>query len=863
MRSIIDQLINSTDNDLYRKIVRAMWIGVVASIAIVLLTFFILSFSNLPSVEQLENPKSEEATQIFGANGDVLGRYYTENRVPVTYDELSPNLINALIATEDKRYFRHTGIDFRALGRTAIKTVLLGDQSAGGASTITQQLAKLLFTGQPGSGFARVVQKFKEWIIAVRLERRYTKEEIIQMYLNKFNFIYGAYGIKAAAEIYFNTRQDSLEVNEAAMLVGMLKNPSLYNPVSRPDIALKRRNVVLMQMKKRGLLNAAEFDSLRAMPTGLRYTRKTHIDGIATYFRMELAKDVKAILSRPENRKSDGREYNIYVDGLKIYTTIDPVLQQIAEEEMLKQMAKLQREMHLEWTKQKLDPWTYRSRSDKEVPVEIRQQTLQRLIRETDRYQDLRRHNLQDVLEAIERQFKGVIFSTDDRELERIIAEHRKPGYLSELVNRGTLNASLAAKYRQIIKSDYFPTLMMRWDQLKEAADRAFTTPVNMRVFAYNDQLETDTLMSPIDSIKYHRFFLQTGILAVEPVTGHVKVWVGGINHKYFQFDHVRTNRQVGSTFKPFIYATAIAQQGFSPCFQVYDLEQTISPEDGTFGLLDKWTPRNFDGKYTGNLYTLKEGLRLSKNTLSVFLMKQLGSTEPVRGMIHIMGIDSSARYPNGRYRVPKSPSICLGATDLTVMEMTGAYTTFANNGLYNRPTYILRIEDKNGRVIYEEIPEERQAMPPNANYVMIEMLRYSAGVGGLKSDVGGKTGTTNDFVDGWYMGITPTLVVGTWVGGADRWVHFRSSARGVGAHMAKPFFRAFMTRLENNANVDYDVAARFYRPPGDLGIELDCSKYGRPRPGDDEFEEEIFAEDMFGDETPRTNLDLEQPFQR
>ena len=871
LRNILDRVLNGSENPVHTKIVRGMWYLALTGIAATLLTFIGLSFTDLPSVAQLENPKSEEATQIFASNGEVIGRLYTENRVPVSYDELSPNLVKALIATEDERYYRHSGIDFKALGRVAVKTVLLGQESSGGASTITQQLAKLLFTGSAAdtdNSFERVIQKLKEWIIAVRLERRYTKNEIIQMYLNKFNFIYGAYGIKAASEIYYDTTQDSLELHEAAMLVGMLKNPSLYNPLRRPETAAQRRNVVFMQMQRNGLLSQEDVDSLSALPLGIKYARKTHIDGIATYFRMELAKDVKTILDRPENKKTDGSKYNVYTDGLKIYTTIDEEMQRIAEEEMIKHMAKLQKNLEVEWKRWKIDPWTYRSKSDKEIPVAYRLATLQRLIRETERYQSMREDYLADITQRIEKRFRDVSFHTDDREIVRMMLARENPDTLRQMVNNGWISKDQAALYRQIMDSEYFLQLHDRWNDFQDKAQKAFKAPVEMKVFTYeNDEMEKDTVMSPLDSIKYHRFFLQTGILAVEPVTGYIKVWIGGINHKYFQYDHIRTHRQVGSTFKPFIYATAIDRLGFSPCYQVPDWAQTISPGDGYFGLLEDWTPENFSGTYTEEMFTLKKGLQQSVNTISVYLMKQIGDTDPVLGLIHNMGIDTSLRFPNGRYRVPRSPSICLGATDLTVMEMTGAYTTFANNGTYNKPTYILRIEDKNGRVIYEDLPEEHYALPQNANYVMVDMLRYAGtGLGNLKSDVGGKTGTTNDFVDGWFMGITPSLVVGTWVGGEDRWTHFLSSVRGQGSYMAKPFFREFIGRLEKTPGIEYDVNARFYRPPGDLGIVLDCAEYHHAYPGfvpetEENEAEDIFSEDIFGDEAlqPRRDTTIQQ----
>jgi penicillin-binding protein 1A len=845
----------SEESSTYQRIVKWMWILIGAGVLSIILLFLILSFSDLPSVRQLENPKSEEATQVFAANGEVIGRYYTENRVPVSYDELSPNLVNALIATEDERFHEHSGIDFKALGRAIIKTGILGQSSSGGASTITQQLAKLLFTGRRSDSFTKAItQKLKEWIIAVRLERRYTKEEIVSLYLNKFNFINGAYGIKAASEIYFGKSQDSLSINEAAMLVGMLKNPSLYNPLRRPEQVKHRRMVVLKQMQKNGLLTQGEYDELRGQPLELNYSRQSHVDGIAPYFRMELAQDVKKILKQKECLKSDGTSYDIYRDGLRIYTTIDPQMQRIAEEEMLKHMSKIQKSFWRTWSVVRKDPWEYKdANSETETPVEIRQESLNKLVRNSDRYQSLRSKYLDDVISQIRRKV-DLEFHADDREVERIVRDTEEKGLISRLVERKIISSSLAAKYRRVQRSEYYPKLESQWLALQEEVEKQFAEPVEMTVFAYNDKMETDTVMSPMDSIKYHRMFLQTGILAVDPVTGYVKVWVGGINYKYFQYDHNRTSRQVGSTFKPFVYATAIDQQGFSPCYEVYDLPQTINPGDGLFYLAESWTPNNADGKFTGELLTLKEGLRKSKNTVSVHLMKQLGDSEPVRGLVHQMGIDSTTRYPNGRYRVPKQPSICLGATDLTNLEMTGAYTTFANNGIYNKPIYILRIEDKNGRVIYEEFSQDRSAINPNANYVMVEMLKYAGNMGYLlKSEAGGKTGTTNDFVDGWFMGITPGLVVGTWVGGEDRWIRFRSLHLGQGSYMAKPFFKNFMKRLEAEEDIDYDYKAKFHRPPGDLGIEMDCSKHRNNafNLGDDESEDEGFNDDMFGDETP------------
>lgn len=855
---MLDNLLNGKyeGKSWHYTFVKWMWRLLFAGIVGVILLFVALSFTELPSVAELENPKSEQASVILASDQTELGRYYTENRVPVDFNQLSPNLVNALIATEDERYYQHSGIDFKALGRAAVKTGLLGQRSAGGASTITQQLAKLLFTGKKANSFSkRIFQKLKEWIIAVRLERRYTKQEIIAMYLNKFNFINGAYGIKAASEIYFNKPQDSLNIQESAMLVGMLKNPSLYNPLKRTELVQKRREVVLKQMQKNGLVSQTTYDSLRVLPLGLNYTRQTHIDGLAPYFRMELAKHVKEILNKPENYKSDGTAYNIYQDGLKIYTTIDPLLQQLAEETMIEHMQGVQKTFWNRWKYQKpRDPWTYRSGSDLDIPLDLREQSLNRLIRLSDRYQNMRENLLGEVIQELEKEVAGMQFSEDDREIERMMEEARKSGHIARLVRGEIISSSRAAKYRQVMNSGNFKRLQDNWNRLQKEIDEAFNTPVEMKIFAYPNNiaadknpkgLEKDTTMTPLDSIKYHRMILQTGIMAVEPGTGYVRVWVGGVNHKYFQYDHVRINRQVGSTFKPFVYATAIAEMRFSPCHQVYDMPYTIMPGEGNFNLGEEWTPSNSDGTYTYQPITLKQGLAQSKNTVSVFLMKELRDANLVRDYIDKMGIDKN--------RVPPAPSICLGSTDLSVLEMSGAYTTFVNNGVYNRPIFVTRIEDKNGRTIFEDHPIGDTALPPDVNYVMLEMLRHagSGAMWGVESQVGGKTGTTNDYVDGWFMGVTPNLVVGTWVGGEDRWIRFLSIDVGQGAYMAKPFFRMFVKKLENTPEANFDKEAQFYRPPGQIDIELDCSKYENQLPGMEEqpFEDEFFSDDLFGDE--------------
>lgn len=848
---------------LHKRIMRIAWALAILGVLAVAGIFIGLSFTDLPTFEQLENPKSNLATEVYASNGELLGRYYVENRVPVTHDQLSPNLVNALVATEDERYYGHSGIDLEALGRAIVKTFFLQDQSGGGASTITQQLAKQLFTEKPGSGMERLVQKLKEWIIAVKLERSYTKEEIIAMYLNKFNFINGAYGIKAASETYFGETQDSLNIIQSALLVGMLKNPSLYNPIRFPEKATKRREVVLKQMQKNDLLTQVAYDTLRVKPLGIRFERKTHADGIAPYFRMELRKEINRILEKKENRKPNGDKYDIYEDGLKIFTTLDPVIQRHAESAMKEHMSALQQKFYKRWKNK--DPWTYEDPTMEEEEIEMEKESkkraLKRAIQATDRYKQMRIKYVEEVFDGASKNLLDG-FTLRDVDLERMMKEEEEKGHLTKLVAKDWIDSKLAGKYRKLMQDPQWDRVKVAWLDFQRAIKAEFRKEVPMRVFAYtdNNEMEVDTVMSPLDSIKYHRNFLQLGSVAVDPVTGYVKAWVGGVNYKHFQYDHVTSERQVGSTFKPFIYATAISQQGISPCFSVMDWPVTIHKGEGNFGLLEDWTPANANGKYSGEPFTLFKGLQYSKNTVSVFLMKQLGDTEPVRVLVDNMGLDKTVKRSNGAYRIPRQPSIALGASDLTVLELTGAYTTFANDGRYNRPTYITRIEDRHGRTIYQEIPEERIALNPNHNHVMLEMLKavVSQGLPGfskIESELAGKTGTTNDYVDGWFMGLTPDLVVGTWVGGDDRWVRFTSIADGIGAKLARPFFAKLLQRLEDDTEADYDKEARFVRPSGDIGIVLDCELYRQDNQPLDNFfdeeggEDESFGNDYFGED--------------
>jgi penicillin-binding protein 1A len=850
----------------YRKVVRGMWILLGVGILSGVLVFFLLSFSDLPSTQELEHPKNTLATEVFAEGGEVLGRYFIENRVPVKFDDLSPHLVNALIATEDERYYKHAGIDMEALGRVLVKTAVLRNRNTGGGSTITQQLAKLLFTGPRASGFERGIQKLKEWIIAVRLERRYTKEEIMAMYLNKFDFLNDGDGIKAAAEIYFGKSQDELTVEEAATLVGMLKNPSLFNPVRRPDTVRHRRMVVLSQMLKNGYISELQYDSLRQLPLDMSsFRRKTHNDGLAPYFRGELSKEVDRILDREDVRKPDGSRYNLYRDGLKIFTTIDPLVQDHMEHAVAEHMKGLQEKFDKHW--KGMDPWKYKTHETTKLEMTARERKLKRMIRNSDRYQFLREQYLSNILKVLQDQFPKARLR--DVDFDRMLAEEDEPGTLKELERINIIGSALRKSYEKIMRSPNWGELKKEYAKLEARAEEMFAKPVKMKVFTYeNEKMEKDTVMSPLDSLIYHHHFLQIGSIAVDPVTGHVKGWIGGINYKYFKFDHVQSRRQVGSTFKPFVYAAAIQFRGISPCYKVRDLPQTIAPGDGNFFLQEPWTPSNSDGKYSGEVLTLKDGLRQSKNTVSVYLMSRLRDTEPVRDLVDKMGIDKDAKYPNGQYVVPMAPSICLGAADLGVFEMTGAYTTFANNGIYTKPRFIEKIIDGNGNVIYEGEEVFSPALEEDANHVMVEMLKYAAtGMQGIKSEVGGKTGTTNDYVDGWFMGVTPNLVIGTWVGGEDRWIRFRSITYGQGAVMAKPYFKDVIKRLEADPDAEFDPNARFPRPKGDISIEMDCSLYefaGDPNDPNGEYdqygEEDMFADDEYpGSDTLKFNFFKEE----
>ncbi|MFT5017376.1 MAG: penicillin-binding protein 1A [Neolewinella sp.] len=847
MSKIKDFFLGNISNENHRKTIIWLWRLVFLAPLLFILFWVGLSFTDLPSVTELENPKNNEASSIIAADGSVLGRYYLENRVMVNFDELGPHIESALVSTEDERYYNHSGIDFRAFARAVIKTGIMGDESAGGGSTITQQLARLLFTegGRSKKSSVAVFQKLREWLISVQLERKYTKQEIMAMYLNRYDFINGAQGIRAASENYFGGKRPAdLEIQEAAMLVGMLKNSSYYNPLRRPELVQGRRNTVMSQMKRNGRLSEEDYNRLKALPLGVNFSVQRHDDGMAPYFRQVLKKEAKRILAEKRYYKSSGERYNVDLDGLTLYTTINPHLQKHAEEATRKHMKNLQKEFFRHWRNE--DPWTYESPYSKtEISLEYRTESLQRDIRRSGRYQKLRTSILLPAIRKVNEKL-DFTFHTDDREIDRMIREEKDGGVFTDLIHRKLVSRNLANAHKKVMKHETFGQLKTAWNKLQKKVDEDFNKEVKMRVFTYDrPNMETDSMMTPLDSVRYHKMILQIGSMSVEPTTGFVRTWIGGVNFKWFQFDHVTTKRQVGSTFKPLIYATSVDLRGISPCFEVLDQPITIAPGDGSFYLQRAWTPRNANDSYSGNFMNLYHGLKNSVNTVSAYLMQELGSTEPVRTLASNMGI------PKGD--VPDAPSIALGSVDLSVQQMTGAYTTFGNNGIFNKPVFLTKIEDRTGRVIYEFVPEERRAISPAANFVMVRMLQQASvgALGGVKGPIGGKTGTTNDQTDGWYMGLTPELVVGTWVGGDDRWQRFRSLTYGSGAHMAKPFFREFVRNAQKDEKVAWNTKRDFYRPSGDLGIELDCQAYSSGD-NDDMLEDQDstfqLLDDPFGD---------------
>lgn len=813
----------------FSSYIKIMWLTLFAGLLAAVAVFVLISTTQLPDTSELENPKIELATQVLDQKGREIGAFYKYNRKKVSFEDLNPNIINALVATEDERYFDHTGIDIKSTIRAF---VYLGKK--GGASTITQQLAKQFFTKRSRNFVLRSWQKLKELVIATEFEKRYTKGEIMAMYLNKYDFLYESDGISAAAKNYFGKDQSDLSVDEAAILVGMLKNPSYYNPVRKPDNALRRRSVVMNQMVKNGYLSKEEYQILNEKPIDMSsFKRTTHYKGPAPYFRAELKKWVTNLLNTENITKPDGTKYDIYTDGLTIKTTLDLDMQRHAEAAMNVHMSKLQDKFFSRWKDK--DIWTYKADN---AQKKRRKASLNRKVRKTERFRKMRASYLSEITSKISASIEDVRLL--DGDIFRLFAEDDKPGHLAKLVKQGDISKKQSKIYKQILDSEHWPLLKKQWTALQAKSKKVFAKKIPMKVFAYTPSGEKTVTMSPRDSIKYHMMHMQLGSMSVDPKTGYVRTWVGGVNHKYFQYDHINSNRQVGSTFKPFIYTTAIANLAMSPCYEIVDKQYTIPANDANFGLLDSWSPANSDGFLNAPL-TLKQGLKKSKNSISVKLMMEIGNTELVRSLVSEFGIDKN--------KIPNSPSICLGAADLSVMDMTGAYTVYANNGTYTKPMFVTSIEDKNGRQIYGATSVQRKALNPKYNHAMVDMLKNASAVSALshiESEVGGKTGTTNDYRDGWFMGITPELIVGTWVGGEEQFMRFRSISDGAGSQMARPFFAEFMKRVEADKKIDFDTDARFVVP--DETLELDCekhkaNKYVEPEEDEEEMEDEFEEE--------------------
>ena len=800
-----------TEKNLMGTVIKWLWTLLILGLLGIVATFWLVSSTKMPDTEELENPEYEYATIIYSADRQELGKYFSKNREALTYEEINPYLIDALISTEDERFEQHSGIDARGTMRAFL---YLG--SKGGASTITQQLAKLFFTVKARSFIPRVWQKLKEWVIASQFEKRYTKKEILAMYLNKFDFFYSSHGISAAAKTYFGKDQKDLALDEAAILVGMLKSPYHFNPKSNPEKSLLRRNVVMKQMVRNGVITDEVYQEYRQKPIDIsNFSRTTHYEGPAPYFRETIKKQIKKIFKQEKYRKSDGTAYNVDEDGLRIYTTIDLRMQKLAEAAMMEHMKPLQKRYREVWNN--LDPWTYKADKNQ---IEQRKEFLNNAVRSSERYALMKNQVLAEPIKNILEKFPDARMWESD--IKRMLRAEADPKYADKAIKAKLFSKKQAKVYDEVMADPLWKELKKERKSLDKRAAKIFNAKTKMNIFAYNDKGEESVVMSPMDSIRYHHKLMQLGSVAIDPSTGHVKTWVGGIGNKYFKYDHVLADRQVGSTFKPFTYATAISDAGYSPCQQFEDIRHEIPAGDPDFGLLKPWAPENSDKKNTGTKWTLMDALKKSKNSISVALLKELGSVEPIRDLAERMGIPKK--------KIPKAPAIILGAAQLNVLEMTAAYATFANTGIYNEPTFITKIEDKDGRVIYTSVPKQRRVLSEKYNEVMVELLKYasSAVSGAINSNVwGGKTGTTNDYVDGWFMGISPDLVVGTWVGGDYNWIRFLSIADGAGGKMARPYFFNLMKKLEQDPTIQLNKNSVFKIPSGDR-IVTDCSQYQR-----------------------------------
>ena len=748
-----------------KKILIFMWASLLAVILLVASLFFAISqgwIGYLPDIEELQNPSYKFASQIISADGKTMGTwsYSKENRVFVDYKDISPDLIKALIATEDVRFAEHSGIDVKSVLRAIIKRGIMMQKNAGGGSTITQQLAKLLYSEVSGDEMERLYQKPIEWVIAVQLERHYTKEEIITMYLNKYDFGYNAVGIKSAANVYFGKLPKDLNTQEAAMLVGMCKNSSLYNPRRRHQLTLDRRNVVLGQMMKAGYITEDEFNELKETEMKLDFHSADHNAGIATYFRQYLRGVMTA--KKPEkknyrgwqmqefyedsidwendplygwcnkNKKTDGTYYNVYTDGLKIYTSIDSRMQTYLEEAVQEHVAEyLQERFFAAKKNKKTAPFT------EELTVEDVDKIMKRAMRQSDRYRVMKKAG------------------ASEKEIEA-----------------------------------------------------AFNTKEEMRVFSYKGM--KDTLMTPMDSLKYYKYFLRTGVFSMDPHSGEVKAYVGGPNFYYFKYDMANVGRrQVGSTIKPFLYSLAM-ENGFSPCDETRNIEQTLITEDGKL-----WSPKNTSKARYGEIVDLRWGLANSNNWISAYLMSKL-NPYTFKKLVHQFGLRNQSIEP--------TPSLCLGVCDASVGEMVSAYTAFVGKGIRTQPLYVTRIEDNQGNTVATFSAHKNEVISEESSYKMLDMLRavVNEGTGGrirrvykITADMGAKTGTTQNNSDGWFMGFTPNLVTGCWVGGEERDIHFDKMSEGQGASMALPIWGLYMNKVYADETLPYSQKDTFDIPYG------------------------------------------------
>lgn len=698
-------------------------------------------FGKMPTFEELENPESNLASEVYSSDGVLLGTYFIENRSNITYNDISPNLVNALMAIEDIRFEKHSGIDERALLRVAYG-VATGN-SKGGGSTLTQQLAKNLFPRGRLNSLQLVVRKFQEWITAVKLERYYSKQEIIAMYLNTVFFGHNAYGIKAASATFFDKSPDSLNIQEAALMAGVVNAPSRYSPVSNPEAAFIRRNLVIDQMAKYGFITKHVADSVKQLPLGVsRYAQLDHNQGLARYFREYLRGELKKWCQ--QHTKPDGTPYNLYKDGLRIYTTIDSRMQRYAEEAV-------------------------------------------------------NEHLSTDLQPAFYQHWKGFThapFAFDEEDVEEAVDKIMKQ------------SMRRSERYR-VMKLNGTP---------EDSIIMSFYEPVEMRVFSWDGPV--DTVMTPLDSIRYYKFFLQASLMSMEPSTGFVRAYVGGNDYRYFKFDHVtQSKRQVGSTFKPFLYSLAMQEGEYSPCYTVSNISYSVELYDGTF-----WTPKNSGNDRVGEEVTLKWALANSNNWISAYLISRF-SPESVVKMARKMGVTSD---------IPAVPSIALGTPDLSLYEMVGAMNTFADKGVYVKPIFVTTIEDRNGNVLEKFAAEKTEAMDEVTAYKMLRLMEgvVESGTGirlryryGFNNPIAGKTGTTQNQSDGWFMGITPDLTTGVWVGAEDRSAHFRTIGLGQGANMALPVWALYMKKVYADPSLGISQGD-FEKPLKDVSIEFDCEKY-------------------------------------